>query len=774
MENYQFTGKIIKDFDKVFFDRYPEVDSIPEFKELEELSDPTKISLDLNTYEGAYKLHSMVLTQLESFLWIKDEDNSLNKRLCEEDSLNYLYSFKTTTNDGFTLGTSSRIVVKEDLKNYLEMRFNRLLPIGTFDEVDGDSPFNAALYYLDKKYEECMYEDQDDKTLDELKQKAISLISAAVEVLKPQTIATYLFVASFKYRIVSDVLEGEFLNQVFEVLREHGAKFGDSMHQVLSSLQAIDYVIEQKTKNKYLNTQLLINYIVANTCRGKYCKSSEKMFNEIIVLTRYIREDIVNWMKSKTKNWETGEIKERETALPLTFDVVDIPKLLQCLYNFSIFELGDIKAFTDDIDPKIRRLSRKIERLKDLEYGLELTEDDYEDDEKGEIVDELNRVEFEFGEGSLAGKKLSRKEYIEELEKEFKVLDDKRTLYLTTKSNISFLFQECTSHEAVGVAAYPTWLVNAIMSAEPRKTMAAHDIPGVVGSLFVKRDFHPMGHSSINPYYIHYKEGDLSNTETHWLAKTMGLFVHAQMRSVIAPAPIENFTNLNITLTSLYARATLTLKELAESIRTSINCEKPLICDKHYENKQLDDKFSARFASFRESILSFKTSAEGHSLSTGVLKESEIEAIENMLKIASSITDEEMADIRNTYGEEGFNAWYNVYRVSFDHTDFTLANMYKVYKEYLSSLKNVVGQIKYVVDNICNNECKVGANVSRTEGKPIKNFWPITTQYEYEIEEDTTPQTPEQIERQYMNNLKPGDIMHHRYGTRYQGTNPDD
>ena len=49
------------------------------------------------------------------------------------------------------------------------------------------------------------------------------------------------------------------------------------------------------------------------------------------------------------------------------------------------------------------------------------------------------------------------------------------------------------------------------------------------------------------------------------------------------------------------------------------------------------------------------------------------------------------------------------------------------------------------------------------ENKPIKNFWPITQQYEFEIKEEPILKDPTDPNR----DIKPGDIYHQRYGSRY-------
>lgn len=308
----------------------------------------------------------------------------------------------------------------------------------------------------------------------------------------------------------------------------------------------------------------------------------------------------------------------------------------------------------------------------------------------------------------------------------------RKTEYLTFKSLIAFFIQECTSNELVAYKAFSPDVAVEYLIKEPPLDFGMNDSNSCVGSLFSKRDFTPIGSTPINPYYLHYGIGDISSPEADYMAYSLSSLVHPGMKSIIALAGSKNFATLQITIESV-KEALVRAKEIAsDEIIGSINRLKSF--DK-------DNTFA-----IPEDCKSFEKIAE---------------LLEGFKSKCSEMLKEENGKSEDPIPSNQMN----IRKISVDiDSAYSTA---KWYLDYVASAKNILSQIEYVIDSISSEQCMSSAHTSISEEKPLKNFWPITQQYEYEIEEPDG-------HAEYETPLEPGDIERHRYGSRFTTQHPCD
>lgn len=316
----------------------------------------------------------------------------------------------------------------------------------------------------------------------------------------------------------------------------------------------------------------------------------------------------------------------------------------------------------------------------------------------------------------------------EDTKKYIKEIEDRKTEYLTFKSLIAFLLQELTVNEKIAYKVFTPELVVDILVREPPKDFGLNDSNSCIGSLFTKRDFNPVGSTPINPYYIHYGHGDLSTPEAEFIATALSAHVHPGMKSIVALSGSYNFENLETTINSI-KDAVIRAKDIAYSTITSwVN---------RVSSKNEKDR-----TEIENTICGFK-----------------FDDVETLAAKSKELADK-VKDAGNN-NPELIDCGLLRILVEIETTS-------KWYCEYINSAKNIISQVEYVISNFTDPATISSARASINENKPLKNFWPITQQYEYEISEDPASNIVGEKP------LEPGDIEHHRYGSRYTIQHPCD
>ena len=561
----------------------------------------------------------------------------------------------------------------------------------TKDVGSNNDPLSSRFTYLVKRASDDIAKNKDDS---ELVESLTSLINTVVEYFDPRVVArvlahiipickdseyfTYERIRGYYESLVmrENVIYG---NSVSATSTLVWLKFIDlinpSAMDILTDkyklMWARDNGVREYALIKDWTTQMILDGIFKENDTSKSCE-----------ILRYIREDITKWIKHK-------DLSERPEN-PSTFEFIDMPSFMSAVYTTGIHSVGNTKEIVDKFDGII-----------------------------------ANHEE------SIKNGKLSESE-TESIKKTIEDVKARKMEYLTFKSSIAFLIQECTSNEIVAGKVFSPELALEILVKEPPLDFGMNDSNSCVGSLYSKRDFNPISSSPINPYYLHYGIGDISSKETDYMSYGLASLVHPGMKSIVSLAGSKNFSTLQITIESIKEALVRAKEIVSDSVIGGAN----RIISLSKNNKfVLPENYSEMpFEYLLTSVEKIKKEMEESSSSKDKLKE--VSSEERGLQIA-------IDDMYSTL---------------------------KWYIGYVASAKNILSQIKFVIDNVSTDECIVSAAQSIKENKPLKNFWPITQQYEYEIEEDTA----ELSKNNYENTLEPGDIQRHRYGSRYTMQTPCD
>lgn len=416
-----------------------------------------------------------------------------------------------------------------------------------------------------------------------------------------------------------------------------------------------------------------------------------------VLVLRHIKEDVVSWVKHKN-------LDERPEC-PESFKYIDMKLFMSKLYQTGIHIIGDAEEIIKKFD------------------------------------DEYEALDIAIYKGKYEGKDL------ENAKERRAALKKRRKDYLRLKSSISLLFVEILSNEKVAYMAFNEEMVAMIVLAEPPFNFGMNDVHSNVSATFIKRDFKPVQSQSINPYYVHFGEQELSSENAKYIASVISALVHPNMRSVAALAGSYNFENLENTVKSLKYHYATSLEIFGRYLDGVIKRITGL--RSQYGTKKVTDPDNPLILhvgdcdGFPEEVLKI--------IDSGL----DIDKICELEKLLDAHTqDEPLWDMAYQY---------------IDPSVRDVCHMKKWLDSVTESTKNIISQIDYVLDNIKDNNVILSANVSTKENKPVINFWPLTQSYEYEIENDNVAVN----EGDGLNNLKPGDIEHHRYGSRYKMTDPD-
>lgn len=587
----------------------------------------------------------------------------------------------------------------------------------------GSSPITFAIR---KAFEACVNE-KDDDNITKIVESVKSLIATIVEYFDPSVVAILLSGLYKEYSetttVFKDLFSYDNVKKLFETLIIHenlvydnkylsaDSSVGNIFFKSIfcyekSSLDLAKKILEKGKELKDLlsiSSRIPFDYYKENSITKVFieCMLSQSnntaLYREKAKILKDIRENITKWIKHK-------DLSERP-EMPEYFEFINMGNFVSTLYSSGIYILGDIEKFTSEKEALMVDLDKEIS---DIEKKEEKSEEDNE---------KLNN-----------------------LKQKHAAVKENYLSYLHLKSSISFLIEECTSNEKIATMVFEPETVISMILREPGVDNAMHDTHTCLSSLFIKRDFSPIGSTPINPYYIHYYNNDIdqSSKEALYMSDILSSRANPFNRSLISTSGIKDMYSLS----SAIAAMKINIFESSNIVKEQIDKFKSIIDEikSNYETLKKDNDIEG----FEEYISDLEIVSN---------KEYPIEF--NVLKNINAKTNDILDKLSKC--DEAPSLYYHYFYDLKVYTDW--------YISYVSKVENFFGEFKFIASNANgeNDKCLSSAAISINENKPIKNFWPITQQYEFEIKEEPILKDPTDPNR----DIKPGDIYHQRYGSRY-------
>lgn len=452
--------------------------------------------------------------------------------------------------------------------------------------------------------------------------------------------------------------------------------------------------------------------------------------DNVIVACRFIRKQITDWIKHKN-------LDERPD-MPECFHYISMPTFMRYLYTYGVYHVGDIEGTVNHFDNKIESLEKSIK----------------ENEKKAKEFEEFlaNRTEEQKKEPCDAIEYAGRvKKDTEELEN----VKASKKHYLTLKSLIAFLFEESISNEKISQMIFNFDTLLNILVFEPGVDNAMHDTYNGLTSLYVKRDFRPMGFDSINPYYMHYGIGDVVNENTIYLARLYSGLVHTNNSSRVALAAVYSFdeaVNVLNNVTTTKVRTNYAINYNIYKSYQSLSNELDRI--NNYDFKDSDpeeDKDFAKFDEFRKYITSETDKIRENMITYNILEE--IDKIEEGLKFVCE------------------HYKYNGKPYSIGQLEEIIKSVKFVEKSYQNILTVFDSVISKFDDSIPEyTGAKMLVDHCRVNNKNFFCMWPHIIQDTYPIDDtiDNTPKPIEEVHHENFMDLQPGDIDSGRYNIPFE------
>lgn len=451
--------------------------------------------------------------------------------------------------------------------------------------------------------------------------------------------------------------------------------------------------------------------------------------DSVIKATRFIRKQVTDWIKHKN-------LDERPRK-PECFEYISMPTFMRYLYTYGVYHVGDIEYMVNKFDQTIEKFEKEI---KEDEAGAKALKEELEKREKEGNTDPVEAIDYD-----------SRlKEATENLEK----TKASKKHYLTLKSLIAFLFEECISNEKISQMVFNFDTLLNILVFEPGVDNAMHDTYNGITSLYVKRDFRPMGFDSINPYFMHYGIGDVLNENTKYLARLYSGLVHTNNSSRVAMAPVYSFdeaVNVLNMVTISKARTNYANNYNIFKSYQSLSRDLSSMYYSFESYKPEEDKKYARFEDIKKYINSETDKVQENLLSYNIL----------------DITDKLEDDLKFLTAHYKYGG--KPYAVE------QLEEVIKSVKFVEKSYQNILGVYDKVISKFDDSVqeyqgAKILASNCRANGKKFFSLWPHIIQDSYPIDPavDNTPRSIEEVHHENFMDLEPGDIDSGRYSTPFE------
>lgn len=679
---------------------------------------PECVNVDFNTAEKALKNVGTKVDALEII-----DDLIYSYGILNESRKNNFPDSKYISN-----GFSNIILLRDDIidENCFCMSSSSSLISLHGTNFKGSSPVTFAIR---KAFEYCVNEKDDDK-INKIVESVKSLIATIVEYFDPSVVAILLSGLYKEYSetttVFKDLFSYDNVKKLFETLIIHenlvydnkylsadssvGSIFFKSIFcYEKSSLDLANKILEKGKELKDLlsiSSRIPFDHYKENCITKVFieCMLSQSnntaLYREKANILKDIRENITKWIKHK-------DLSERP-EMPEYFEFINMGNFVSTLYSSGIYILGDIEKFTSEKEALMTDLDKEI-------VDIEKKEEKSEEDNKN----------------------------LNDLKQKLATVKENYLSYLHLKSSISFLIEECTSNEKIATMVFEPETVISMLLREPGVDNAMHDTHTCLSSLFIKRDFAPIGSTPINPYYIHYYNNDIdqSSKEALYMSDILSSRANPFNRSLISTSGIKDMYSLSLAIAAMK----INIFESSSIVKEQFDKFKSLIDEIKSNYKNLKEDNNIEIEGFEAYISDLEiVFNKGYPIEFNILKN--INAKTNDILDKLSKYDESVKSLYYyyCYGLKVYTDWYI---------------------SYVSKVENFFGEFKFIASNANgeNDKCFSSAAISINENKPIKNFWPITQQYEFEIKEEPILKDPTDPNR----DIKPGDIYHQRYGSRY-------
>lgn len=606
----------------------------------------------------------------------------------------------------------------------------------------GGSEFSSPTTFVIKKAYEEYSKETDEQKANEILNNVKSLIATIVEYFDPYVVSILLSALFNHYgkndNPFGEIFSYESMKKYFETLIIH--ENIEYANKYLNKNNSVGYVffvrifckedsifdMADKILDKGLELKEILSLStkipfeiykdedITKTLINCFLSQANNIFSykPKAAILKKIRENITSWIKHK-------DISTRP-EMPEFFEFINMGQFVSILYDTGIYVLGNIEDFVNDKEENIKLTEQKINELEKQPKS--------DSEENDEIDDQIALLKSQ-------------------LEK----LKEEHISYLYMKSSISFLIEECTANEKIARMVFKPETVASMILREPGVDNAMHDTHTCISSLFVKRDFKPLASVPVNPYYIHYYNDDIdqSSNEALYIADIMSACANPFNRSLISTAGIKDMFSLSTTISSIKMNVT----QSRNIVKDVFNAYKDVMNDISSLYKQVVDSFKDSEVKFE--IEDFDKYAEDLK---GVFESDEIDL--DILKKIQSKNREIEKEINSFEYDLEISKLFKCLNRLFVYVDW--------YIDYVDKVENFLGEFRFITNaaNGESEECNRSAEISVKENKPLKNFWPITQQYEFKIEEEPIPEDPTDPYR----DVKPGDIYHQRYGSRYKAS----
>lgn len=451
----------------------------------------------------------------------------------------------------------SLLKLKRDLEKYTRAKNNGELPLAVtlskyisiiyfeapmiFDDTNSNFPSKdrfvsphsnsyiesrfTYVYYIAKEMILKGTADEGDTNL--IKEKLLELIRAFIDVCHPNVASDIISGMTdlgdiYPHEIITNLLEsltiryGTLATSFGNNVKKDDA-FVENPFTILANSSCVDIIGILKGTSNYIDTvfgndiaypkplikKMFTDMLLKSIGHDVYRSGDKKRRDLFIEVLRTVRQCVTDWIKADDK---------RTPTIPV-FDIIDMPRFIDFVYRVGI-DIGKIDEPIQKFDDEIEELTNKLK------------ESDKNEDKNGCYVDNIKR--------------------------DLEEAKARRFTYLENKSLIGFLLQEIVSNEKVVYQALDMDTIFSILINRPAsEDNAMADVWHVVMSTFVKRDFRPNNVDSLNPFYIHYNEGDISSPEAFLLASLLAGCMHHQVPSYFACAPIYNLETFEITIRSV-------------------------------------------------------------------------------------------------------------------------------------------------------------------------------------------------------------------------------
>lgn len=599
-----------------------------------------------------------------------------------------------------------------------------------------DTSFTYAIHRGYSEYLEC----EDEEKVKLIKESIDSVIWEAINLLNPSTVAEKLnAIYEYLYDTNRLVLDNGKVNSIkVDILKYYDALlnkeklnnesvkinfikeqsileimihsvYRDIMDLLKQAPNLVKKFEEQYPLYKDSYQLIFTNYFINTVLLSGIIYTQED--NLVQKTARFLRDEILKWVKTSKK-------EDRPEYIPV-FKLLDQKIIVVKYYQYLLYNIGNLDKVLNKQDENIERAAKALEETKTCKNNSE--------------------------------------DAIKVAQTTYDNLVKAKENILKTKSLIAFYIQECTLNEKISRWVFSIESVVAILSCTPIYESAAHDSYSEVASLFTKRDFQPMGYTSVNPCYMHFNEGDVSSPEVKLLSSVLSGAINPSMPSLQATASARTFMDLFVGINTIRTNFSKIKEHYVNLIKNDISCLINAISSNIDANSEKNN-------GFHEEIRNHIDESYVFSFVKDDLSDNDLETISKVTNFVNKICSaEKVSDLfdfevvlleNNKAGDDSILSWIK-------SSAEMVINDLEDWKDARDRYFNIVKLYGDIITNYLS-----GKGNKKSDDEPFKDLWPLTTQYDWPEKETEKSVTAEEAKATYMLNLKPGDIGAGRYGSR--------